>query len=202
MPTPLDPAGLARLPAEVNEIFQEVQGSVINHQKNCVKLFKIHDSAQATFKESERGDRRLIGGHIFEKAVLHCLYTTLFHDDAKCDALIKLVAKFTGAYFEFVNKRGTLNISTLILVVLSCCITHLAFGEYKCQVEREEIEEETPESVEMGRALIPGFKFTACILREFILKGLVTGPKAPRESVRHGILQFLTELLRSARFLL
>ena len=107
MPTPLGSASLARIPTDVAEIFQEVQVSSNNHQRNCVKLFKIHDEAHAIRTETTAvGKERLTGGHTFQNAFLTCLCTALLQHDKKLDVTVKRVAQFTGAYFEFMNKKG------------------------------------------------------------------------------------------------
>lgn len=108
MLTTLDSASLVRIPTDVAEVFQEVQVSSNNHQRNCVKLFKIHDEAHAIRTEATTvGEERLRGGHIFQNAFLKCLCTALLQRDNKLDVYVKRVAQFTGAYFEFVNKKGT-----------------------------------------------------------------------------------------------
>ncbi|KAJ3510132.1 hypothetical protein NMY22_g16062 [Coprinellus aureogranulatus] len=171
MPTPLDTASLALLPANLAEIFQEVQTSTVNHRKNCFKLFKLHAGAQATLEQTRSGGTKFTGGNVFEEAFVKCLCACLLQDDQEREPCIKLVVQFTGAYFEFVNDR--------------------ACKEYDSQVEQGHIDETIQESIEMGRGHIPGFFFTAYILRRFILKGL----EASGEPIRHRVLHFFSTMV-------
>ena len=49
------------------------------------------------------------------------------------------------------------------------------------------------ESVKHAEAMIPGFTFTAYMLKEFVLKGINAG----EESVRENVLHFFSRMARS-----
>lgn len=102
-----DEVVLAKLPKDVAEIFNEVQVSNTNHDKNCAKLYKFHDQAREITKESRGGGIKLVGERAFQKAFLACIFKTLTL--RKGDACADRTAQFVGAYLKFVNEKGTLH---------------------------------------------------------------------------------------------
>ena len=95
---------LARLPENVAPIFNEVQLSIANHNKNCVNLFKLHDQAREIFIITQGGGKKVTGERAFQKEILNGIFKTLLVK--KGDVCADRVGRFVGAYLKHVNEKG------------------------------------------------------------------------------------------------
>lgn len=89
--------------SSVYQIFDQVQNSTANHQKNLVALHKLH-IASAALTEPVADGVRLVGERTFEDAFLQCV-------GAVCQVKKGLVVgdrcvKFVGGYIKFANERA------------------------------------------------------------------------------------------------
>lgn len=101
-----DEYALANLPDNVAAIFEEIQVSNANHEKNRVNLYKLHDEARVIIKQTKGGGVSLVGERAFQKAFLTCVFKTL--NVKKGDVCADRTARFVGVYLKFVNEKGVL----------------------------------------------------------------------------------------------
>lgn len=94
---------ISSIPGSVFQIYDQVQNSTANHQKNLVALHKLHIAA-ATFTETVGDGLRLIGERAFEDAFLQCVGRVC--QVKKGVAVGDRCVKFIGAYIKFVNERA------------------------------------------------------------------------------------------------
>jgi len=91
--------------SSVPKIFDQVQVSVANHQKNCVALHKVHaEAAEFTEPIDSRAMNRLTGEKMFAEAVQCLLFRVLVLKKGVTTA--DRVVKFIGAYIKFINEKG------------------------------------------------------------------------------------------------
>lgn len=95
---------LAHLPEDVASIFNEVQLSSTNHNKNCVNLFKLHDQAREIYNITQGGGKKVTGERAFQKEILNGIFKTL--PVKKGDVCADRVGRFVGAYLKHVNEKG------------------------------------------------------------------------------------------------
>lgn len=93
------------LSATVPKIFEQVQVSAANHQKNCVALHKVHSKA-ADFRETVNNGRsiKLTGEKMFEEIVHSMLVHVL--PLKKGITTADRVIGFIGKYTKFINEKG------------------------------------------------------------------------------------------------
>ncbi|KAJ7178845.1 nuclear condensing complex subunit [Mycena crocata] len=89
------------LQTAVPRIFDQVQTSAANHQKNLVALHKLHLEAA---KKTENGGTKLTGEQEFDRAFRDMLSRVL--PMKKGVAAADRVVKFVGGYTKFVNDRA------------------------------------------------------------------------------------------------
>lgn len=87
------------------KIFDQVQTTTANHQKNVVALHKIHTDA-ATFTESIHGGRsiKLTGERLFEDTFIELLCRVIVVKKGVSQA--DRIVKFVSAYILYLNIKG------------------------------------------------------------------------------------------------
>ncbi|KAI0941839.1 hypothetical protein AcV7_002413 [Taiwanofungus camphoratus] len=98
--TPLEALGTA-----IPKIFDQVQTTSANHQKNCVALYKLHSDA-ASHTEPTQGGRsvRLVGERTFEDIFVGMLARVL--PVKKGVTVADRIVKFVGTYARFINEKA------------------------------------------------------------------------------------------------
>jgi condensin complex subunit 3 len=89
----------------VPKIFDQLQISVANHQKNCVALHKIHSNAARFCEDVDNGRSvKLTGEKMFEE-IVQCM---LFHvlPLKKGTTTADRVVRFIGAFIKIINEKG------------------------------------------------------------------------------------------------
>ena len=90
------------VPANIARIFDQVQGTVANHQKNYVALYKLHtESAKHT--EPTPAGAKLVGERVFEQAFVSMLLRAL--PIKKGASVVDRIIKFVGGYTKFINEK-------------------------------------------------------------------------------------------------
>jgi condensin complex subunit 3 len=96
------------LTTSVPKIFDQVQNSTANHQKNIVALHKLHLDA-AGFTEPVHNGRsiKLTGERMFEEKFkdILCRAAAVKKGTSQGDRIVK----FVGAYTKYINERGTMS---------------------------------------------------------------------------------------------
>lgn len=96
---------LAQLPLAIPKIFDQVQNSIANHQKNFVALYKIHTEAAQVTETVKNGKAvRLTGERKFEDEFQKMLLCVLAQKKSAAQA--ERVIKFVAGYTRFVNEKG------------------------------------------------------------------------------------------------
>jgi condensin complex subunit 3 len=96
---------LKDLSVEIPKIFDQVQNSTANHQKNYVALFKLHsEAAQVTEPRDQGMALNLIGERAFEDSLMHMVARILAVKKGVVPA--DRIAKFLGGYTKFINEKG------------------------------------------------------------------------------------------------
>jgi condensin complex subunit 3 len=87
-------------------IFNQVQGSLANHKKNCVNLYKLHAQAADHIESNSRTTVKLVGEEAFANVFLDMVarVLTVKKGVASADRPIK----FIGSYIKYMNERGSL----------------------------------------------------------------------------------------------
>ena len=87
------------------KIFEQVQNTTANHQKNRVALHKLHKEASAHVQSVQNGKGiKLIGERVFEDAFIDMVNHVLHVK--KGVPLADRVVKFVGGYVRFMNEKG------------------------------------------------------------------------------------------------
>jgi condensin complex subunit 3 len=96
------------LTASLPRIFDQVQNSTANHQKNIVALHKLHLDA-ASFTEPVHNGRsiKLTGERMFEEKFkdILCRAAAVKKGTSQGDRIVK----FVGGYTKYINERGTMS---------------------------------------------------------------------------------------------
>ncbi|KAF9447221.1 hypothetical protein P691DRAFT_707172 [Macrolepiota fuliginosa MF-IS2] len=96
---------LEYLSATVPKIFDQVQVSIANHQKNCVALHKIHSDAANFFEQVNNGRGiRLTGERMFGD-MIQCMLAPVL-PLKKGITTADRVIRFIGAYTKFINEKA------------------------------------------------------------------------------------------------
>ncbi|KAF5315625.1 hypothetical protein D9611_004773 [Ephemerocybe angulata] len=125
---------------DVAVIFEQAQSGV-NPTKDCVELFKIHNSIRHEYLNYRDGRQKAVGEHAFNDAFLFNLLKTF--PCKRGDVCANRIARFAGAYFKLVHEK--------------------ADEEYNLAVENGEIEASDDETFgtrltsKLLRVLLPGF---------------------------------------------
>jgi hypothetical protein len=90
----------------IPRVFDQVQGSTANHQKNFVALHKVHAQAARQVEPINNGRNvKLVGERAFEDAVLDSLTRVL--PVKKGVTVADRVVKFVGGYVKFANEKAS-----------------------------------------------------------------------------------------------
>lgn len=99
------PGILDTLCASLAAIFDQVQGSLANHRKNCVALHKLHMQASAATESNANGQAvKLVGERLFKDLFIEMVDRMLVVK--KGPAAADRVVKFLGAYVKYLNEKG------------------------------------------------------------------------------------------------
>lgn len=107
MPARKAPApSLSVLSENVPKIFEQVQVSTANHQKNFVALNKLHHQAAAITESIQNGQSiQLTGEKVFEDMFIDMVLRVL--PLKKGANVVDRIVKFVAGYVKFVNDKGT-----------------------------------------------------------------------------------------------
>ena len=95
------------LSPNIPRIFEQVQSTVANHQKNYVALYKLHTEAAKHTEPIKNGNEiRLTGERAFEDIFLSMLIRAL--PIKKGASVVDRIIKFVGGYTKFINEKGAL----------------------------------------------------------------------------------------------
>lgn len=93
------------LPTELPKIFEQVQLTSANHQKNFVALYKLQAEAAKITESVQNGKSiKLVGERAFEDAFLSMLSRAM--PIKKGAAVADRVIKFVGGFTKFINEKG------------------------------------------------------------------------------------------------
>ena len=94
------------LSTNLPRIFEQVQGTVANHQKNYVALYKLHTEAAKHTELTNNGiGPRYTGERAFEDVFLSMLIRAL--PIKKGVTVADRIIKFVGGYTKFIKEKGT-----------------------------------------------------------------------------------------------
>jgi condensin complex subunit 3 len=96
---------LESLSTDVPKIFEQVQLTSANHQKNLVALHKLQTEAAKITESVQNGKSiKLVGERAFEDTLLTMLSRAM--PVKKGAAVADRVVKFIGAFTKFINEKG------------------------------------------------------------------------------------------------
>ena len=96
---------LLALPVNLPKIFDQVQVSAANHQKNFVALSKIHNAAAQVTETTKNGvDVQLSGEKAFEDLFIEMIIRIL--PVKKGASVVDRVVKFVAGYMRFIGEKG------------------------------------------------------------------------------------------------
>lgn len=94
------------LSTSIPRIFDQVQSTTANHQKNYVALHKLHfEAAKHTEAINNGMSVKLVGERAFEDLFISMLSKAL--PIKKGASVVDRIIKFVGGYTKFVNEKGT-----------------------------------------------------------------------------------------------
>ncbi|KAJ3856574.1 nuclear condensing complex subunit [Lentinula lateritia] len=139
---------------EVSEIFDQVQNTSANHQKNIVALHKIFVDLAQLRGRTKDGDTILIGERKFEQATYSVLLRLL---ESKKGVPGDLVVKFFGGFVKCLNEKGRSRMT---------------------QTGEDPIDEDDID--EYNVAYTPAARFTERLLDKLLFKGFGSKEKVTR----------------------
>ena len=93
------------LSTNIPKIFEQVQNTTANHQKNYVALYKLHCEAAKEVESVQNGSSvKLIGERAFEDTLITMLSRVL--PVKRGASTVDRVIRFIGGYVKFVNEKG------------------------------------------------------------------------------------------------
>ena len=96
------------LATELPKIFEQVQLTSANHQKNLVALYKLQTEASKITETVQNGKSiKLVGERAFEDTILTMLSRAM--PVKKGAAVADRVVKFVGSFTKFINEKGASN---------------------------------------------------------------------------------------------
>ncbi|KAF8182055.1 nuclear condensing complex subunit [Pholiota molesta] len=99
------PPTLDDLYESVANIFEQAQGSLANHKKNCVALFKIHTKAAEVTQAAKNGNGvKLVGEKAFQEVFMDMASRVLQLKKGPANA--DRIVKYVGAFVKFMNEKG------------------------------------------------------------------------------------------------
>jgi condensin complex subunit 3 len=159
----------------IPRIFDQVQGSTANHQKNFVALHKVHLQAAKQVEPINNGKSvKLVGERAFEDAALDALTRVL--PVKKGVAVADRVVKFMGGYVKFANEKAGERRACFRGFSFYCSLVLAVDGD---QPEDEDEDEET----------------TAARFVNRLLKHLLRGFSAKDKSVRFRCVGLVAEMV-------
>lgn len=112
---------LDSLPTELPKIFEQVQLTSANHQKNFVALYKLQSEAAKITESVQNGKSiKLVGERAFEDALLSLLARAM--PVKKGAAVADRVIKFVGGFAKFINEKSA-SIALFARMGMSCAQT-------------------------------------------------------------------------------
>ncbi|KDQ54411.1 hypothetical protein JAAARDRAFT_60793 [Jaapia argillacea MUCL 33604] len=162
-PTP-NASIIPSLPTLLPKIFDQVQSTSANHQKNFIALYKLQlSSSEVVESVKGRKEVKLVGEKAFQDAVLDVVIRVC--GCKKGTGVADRVVRFFGGYVKFLNEKGT-----------SLHIYN------KPQDDEEDEDEETPSSRLISRLL------------KFFLKGFEAKDKTVRYRVAQFVAEMVSHL--------
>ncbi len=108
---------LDTLQSEIPKIFDQVQATSANHQKNLVALYKLQTEAAKITESVQNGKSiKLVGERAFEDMLLTCLSRAM--PVKKGATVADRVIKFVGGFTKFINEKGALKFSNHASIIL------------------------------------------------------------------------------------
>lgn len=161
------------LQQNIPKIFDQVQSTSANHQKNFVALHKLHTDAAVFTEDVQNGKSiKLTGERMFEDVFIDLLNRVLAVK--KGESVADRVIKFIGGYLKFMNEKG------ISSAVIRKHVPKLGSDiEERQKREVDEDEDDTTAS-----------RFVARILR-YLCKGSVAKDKV----VRFRVVQCIAEMI-------
>ncbi|KZT66150.1 hypothetical protein DAEQUDRAFT_730656 [Daedalea quercina L-15889] len=106
MPTRVkQPADIDTITSSIPKVFEQVQSTTANHQKNYIALYKLHSDAATHTQSVQNGkSTKLIGERAFEDTILDMLTRAL--PLKKGTTVADRVVKFLGGYARFINEKA------------------------------------------------------------------------------------------------
>lgn len=96
---------LEDLSSHIPKIFEQVQNTTANHQKNYVALYKLHVDAAKEVQNVQNGKSvKLVGERAFEDMFVSMLSRAL--PVKKGATVADRIIKFVGGYVKFINEKG------------------------------------------------------------------------------------------------
>ncbi|KAF8830585.1 hypothetical protein HHX47_DHR2000917 [Lentinula edodes] len=150
---------------EVSEIFDQVQNTSANHQKNIVALHKIFVDLAQLRGRTKDGDTILIGERKFEQAIYSILLRLL---ESKKGGPGDRVVKFFGGFVKCLNEKGR---SRMTQISMQTSNSYLIAGEDP--IDEDDIDE-------YNVAYTPAARFTERLLDKLLFKGFGSKEKVTR----------------------
>lgn len=88
-------------------IFSQVQGSMANHKKNCVNLYKLHNQAAGYIESNSKITVKLVGEDAFAHVFLDMISRVLVVKKGVASA--DRIVRFIGSYVKYINEKGPPN---------------------------------------------------------------------------------------------
>lgn len=93
------------LATNIPKIFDQVQTTTANHQKNYVALYKLHlEAAKHTESIQNGASIKLVGERAFENTFISMLSRAM--PVKKGATVADRIIKFVGGYTKFINEKG------------------------------------------------------------------------------------------------
>lgn len=93
----------------VADVFNQVQGSLANHRKNCVNLYKLHVQAAGHIESNSKATVKLVGEQAFARVFLDMVTRVLTVKKGVTSA--DRIIKFIGSYVKYINEKGSLDVA-------------------------------------------------------------------------------------------
>lgn len=104
---------LEDLSTSIPKIFEQVQNTTANHQKNYVALHKLQQESATHTELTDRGGTKMVGERVFEDTLLSMLSRAL--PVKKGAGVADRIIKFVGGYVKYMNEKGMFNIYPRLL---------------------------------------------------------------------------------------
>lgn len=102
---------LEDLSINIPKIFEQVQNTSANHQKNYVALYKLHLEAAKEVQSVQNGASiKLVGERAFEDTFISMFSRAL--PVKKGAGVADRIVRFVGGYIRFINEKGQSRVSS------------------------------------------------------------------------------------------